>query len=200
MGSRDPRVDEYIASAPDFARPILIELRELAHEVVPEITETIKWGVPSLEYKGSFFGIAKFKAHCRAVFWLTEQLREQDDAVVNANLNRLGDQITSLDDLPPREEIVDILIRSKALKDAGAKLKRTTEKKPDLPTPGDLAAALREHDIAERNWENFTPAMRRDYIEWISEAKTDATRQKRIDTTVEWVGEGKRRNWKYEKC
>lgn len=200
MGSRDPRVDAYLAQIdPSFAA-VLTVLRDLAHECVPDLTEDIKWGKASLEYKGPFMGLASFKQHCRSMFWLSTAMKEQGDARLNTIIETLEGHLRTLEDLPSEADLRYLFSKAIEAKDAGAKMERGTVPKPELPTPPDLAAALAEHDIAEANWAKFTVAMRRDYIEWVLEAKTDSTRAKRVATTTEWVGEGKKRNWKYEKC
>ncbi len=80
--THDPRIDAYIAKSVPFAQPIMEHCRALIHEACPEVTETIKWGMPSFEYKGILCGFAAFKAHCSFGFWkhaiLAEKTRNRE--------------------------------------------------------------------------------------------------------------------------
>ena len=194
--SRDPRIDAYIANAAPFAQPILTYVRERAHAVVPEVEETLKWGMPSFTRGGKILmGIAAFKAHATVGFWRGKELGVERKEQAMGQLGRL----TSLDDLPTN---LDELIRKAAELTAKAPTPRKTRSAPK-PLPElhpDFAKALDAAPKAKAVLDGFPPSARRDYLEWISEAKQDATRSKRIATAIEWLGEGKRRHWKYENC
>ena len=197
--SRDPRIDAYIARAQPFARPILTHVRERAHAAVPEVEETLKWGAPSFTRDGKILLImAAFKEHAAMNFWRGQELRGDQ-----ANADAMGQfgKLTTLADLPPDAEL-DRLIREAAelarSAPAPRKVKHAPKPPPDMHPQ--FAAALDEAPKARATLDGFPPSARRDYLEWIAEAKQDATRAKRIATAVEWLSEGKRRHWKYQNC
>ena len=197
--SRDPRIDAYIAQKAAFARPILEHVRERVHIAAPEADETVKWGAPAFLIDGKILLImAAFKAHAALNFWRGQELRSDE-----ANADAMGQfgRLTSLADLPDDAEL-DRLIREAADMAKTAPAPRKTKHEPK-PAPGmhpDFAKALSAAPKAKAALDGFPPSARRDYLEWISEAKQDATRQKRIATAIEWLSEGKRRHWKYENC
>jgi hypothetical protein len=198
MGTRDPRVDAYVGKAEPFARPILLHLREVVHRACPEVQETIKWGMPAFEHRGPLCSMASFKRHCSFGFWKGALLLG-DAPAAGEGMGHFG-RVASLDDLPPEEEIATLVRRAAELNEQGVKAPRTkTRARAEIPTPDDLLAALREREGALARWEAFSPSHRREYAEWITEAKADATRARRIATAAEWIAEGKGRNWKYER-
>lgn len=192
---RDPRVDEYIEKAADFARPILTHLRDLAHRALPEAEEAIKWGMPHFLVKGkNVAGMAAFKAHCTFVI--------HGDGRQGDAMGQFG-RITALGDLPPEGELIEKLQAAEArVLEKGTALKSAAPRAPkaEIPMPDDFAAALAAAPAAQGHYDAFSPSQRREYLEWITEAKTEATRAKRMAQAVEWISEGKRRNWKYERC
>ena len=194
--SREPRIDAYIAKAQPFARPILEQLRERVHAVVPDVEEAMKWGHPTYLRNGRIvFGAAAFKEHAAVNFWRGQELGLSRSA---GGMGQFG-RLTSVDDLPGN---LDEMIATAAELSTNAPAPRKPAHAPK-PTPEmhpDFAAALERAPKAKAALGGFAPSAQRDYLEWIAEAKQDATRQKRIATAVEWLGEGKRRNWKYEKC
>jgi uncharacterized protein YdeI (YjbR/CyaY-like superfamily) len=195
--SRDPRIDAYIARQADFARPILEHIREQVHGACPEIEEGIKWGMPSFSYKGKpLAGMAAFKAHATLGFW------RRGEGEVEAKKGAMGDfgRITSLADLPDGAGLAARVQEAMAQIDAGAKTVRTKTVKAEIAMPEDLAAALAANLTAQATFDGFPPGCRREYLEWITEAKRPETRAKRVDQAVAWMAEGKRRNWKYEAC
>jgi uncharacterized protein YdeI (YjbR/CyaY-like superfamily) len=197
--SRDPRIDAYIAKAQPFARPILEKVRERVHVVLPEVEEAIKWSMPAYTLGGKIVAItAAFKAHAALNFW-----RGQDLGGNDANADAMGQfgRLKLVEDLP-RDAVLDRLIREAAelAKSAPARRKAKDEPKPAVVMHPDFAAALDKSPKAKGILDRFPPSAQRDYLEWIAEAKQDATRQKRIATAIEWLSEGKRRNWKYESC
>lgn len=195
---RDPRVDAYIAKAQPFARPILAHLRAAVHEACPDVEETIKWGMPSFTRHGILAGMAAFKAHVAFGFW-KGKLVTGDDTRADEAMWGFG-RITSLDDLPPKRKLLAMVKKAATLNEQGAKAPRAVKRaKPALRTPADLSAALKAKAKAKAFWATLSPSAKRDYIEWITEAKQQATRAKRLAETVQWLGEGKRRNWKYER-
>jgi uncharacterized protein YdeI (YjbR/CyaY-like superfamily) len=199
----DPRIDAYIAKSREFARPILRHLRKLVHEACPEARETLKWSSPSWMYEGKILcGMAAFKEHAGFIFWhqgMIDVLGADGDKSDTA-MGSLG-RITSLEALPSDKKMAKY-IRAAALTESGAPSRPRQAKKRAAPlaVPGDLQARLQKNKAAAKTFEAFSPSARKEYIEWITEAKQDATRQKRLATTIEWLAEGKRRNWKYENC
>lgn len=198
MPSRDPRVDAYIAKSADFARPILTEIRDAVHAACPDVDESIKWGAPHFSYNGMLCGMGAFKEHCRMHFWRGAVIVGED-----RNVEQLH-HIASVDELPSRATIGRYVKRAMQLNDerTSASRPKVAKKRPSRPvpaTPPALATALRRNATARKFFESLPPSHKRDYIEWITEAKTEPTREKRIATTIEWLAEGKSRNWKYEK-
>jgi uncharacterized protein YdeI (YjbR/CyaY-like superfamily) len=187
----DPRVDAYIAKAAPFARPILEHVRALVHEAVPDLAEAVKWGMPHFVYRGkNLAGMAAFKAHAALIL--------HNEGRVGEGMGSYG-KIASLDELPPRAELIARVRKAAEEIDAGKQTPREPKPKAQIAVPQDFAAALRDAPVAKATFDGLTDAQRRDYLAWIVDAKQDATRSKRIATTLEWLAEGKRRNWKYEK-
>ncbi|WP_344700542.1 YdeI/OmpD-associated family protein [Sphingomonas limnosediminicola] len=197
--SREPRIDAYIAKAQLFAKPILEHVRERVHAVLPDVEEAIKWSMPAYTVGGKIVLItAAFKAHTALNFWRGQELYSSHDTV--GAMGQFG-KIKSLEELPPDAEL-DRLIREAAelAKAAPAPRKPKHEPKPTPSMHPEFAAALAKAPKAKATLEGFPPSAQRDYCEWISEAKQDATRANRIEAAVEWLSEGKRRHWKYQKC
>ncbi len=199
MGARSPQVDAYIARSQPFARPILEYLREVVHGACPDVIEEMKWSMPHFTHHGMLAGMAAFKGHCSFGFWKAKLIMEQD-AVSREAMGHFG-QIRSLDDLPPKRRLAGYVRKAARLNEAGVKAPRAPRAKAAKPVrvPDDLAAALRRNRKAREAFESFSPSHRREYIEWITEAKRAETREKRLATTIEWLEEGKSRTWKYEK-
>lgn len=200
MGTKDPRLDAYIAKSGAFARPILTHIRKLVHANCPDVTETIKWSMPHFEYKGGIFcGMAAFKAHCTFGFWLGAFLKIESK--LDKAMGQFG-SITSLADLPSDTELARIIKAAMKLHDAGVKSPTRTKpaEKKELLVPDYFLAAVKKNKKAYATFESFSPSKKREYVEWITEAKTDATRDKRLAQAVEWMSEGKVRNWKYVNC
>ena len=199
----DPRVDAYIAKSAEFARPILHHLRKLVHEACPAASETVKWGMPFFEHNGGLLcNMASFKQHCAFGFWNASLLKDPKGVVQVKNKTSMGhfERITSLGDLPPDRTILSLIKEAASLNEKGIKKpapKKTP--KPELPVPPALAAALKKNKKAKTYFDETAPSNRREYIEWIAEAKTEPTRDKRVATAVEWMAEGKSRNWQYKK-
>jgi len=200
MPTTDPRVDAYIEKSADFAKPILLYARRLVHEACPEVKETIKWGMPSFEYKGILAGMAAFKEHATFGFWKHSLLGlgSREDMGAMGSFGKLK----SVKDLPSDAEVKRLVKEAMRLNDEGIKAekpKRSTEKK-ELVVPGILLEELAKNEKAADTFNNFSYSKKKEYVEWITEAKTDATREKRLATTIEWLAEGKSRMWKYERC
>ena len=194
MANKDPRIDAYIAKAQPFAQPILKRIRKAVHAGCPEVVETIKWSVPAFEYKGPLAGMAAFKAHCLLGFWKWPIMKTVPKGQKTGEFGR----IESVEDLPSDAALIRMVKEAVALNDAGVKVPRANKgpKKP-LTAPSYMLAAIKKNKKAHETYQAFSPSCQREYIEWITDAKTDATRDKRLATAVEWMAEGKIRNWKY---
>ena len=200
MANHDPRIDAYIEKSAGFARPILEHLRALVHEACPEVEESLKWSMPFFSYKAApMCMMAAFKQHCSFGFWLSKEVTGGSD---EDGMGQFG-KLATLKDLPSDRQLAAHLKKAMALNEAGVKKARPKAAAKPAPTlPDDLSALLaqKKHAAARKAWESFPPGAQREYVDWIAEAKTGATRQKRLATTLEWLAEGKRRHWKYEKC
>jgi uncharacterized protein YdeI (YjbR/CyaY-like superfamily) len=195
----DPRIDSYIAKQADFARPILEHIRRIVHDAAPEVEETIKWSMPHFTYnKRMFAGMAAFKAHASFGLWQASAVLGQTGSERDA-MGQFG-RLTSIDDLPPEAELKAIIRRAADLAEQGPKPRPKKAPKPELPTPGELRAALDAEPKAAATFDAFPPSCRREYVEWVTEAKRPETRARRVAQAVQWMAEGKRRNWKYESC
>jgi uncharacterized protein YdeI (YjbR/CyaY-like superfamily) len=204
MGTRDPRVDAYIARQAAFAQPILRRIRDTVHEADPGIDEDIKWGAPAFMHKGIVCIMAGFKAHAAVNFWKgaliigSKARRATDDK----GMGQLG-RLTSIADLPPKKTLIGYVKAAIKLNEGGVPTPNRGKDAParrlPMRTPPSLAAALRRNAKARKTFENFSASHKREYIEWISEAKTPETRDRRIEQALGWLADGKPRNWKYMK-
>jgi uncharacterized protein YdeI (YjbR/CyaY-like superfamily) len=203
MNTKDKRIDAYIEKSTDFAKPILKHLRKLVHDTCPDVEETIKWSFPHFDYNGAMFcSMAAFKQHCAFGFWLGSLLSDPENIISAQSNNAMGHlgQIRGIADLPPDKILIKYMEEAMKLNEQGVKLPKakSTEKK-DLIIPDYFTAAIRKNKKASTAFEKFSPSHKREYLEWITEAKTEITRNKRMETAFEWIAEGKGRNWKYER-
>jgi len=202
MEKYDPRVDAYIAKSADFAQPILKHLRQLVHSVSPLLTETMKWGFPFFDYNGSVCQMAAFKEHMGFGFWKQRQLNDPGKLIKeeDGTAGSFG-KITSLSDLPSDDILIDFIKQAMLLNEAGNKkpaVKKETAPKAAIEMPVDFADLLAANPKAQEVYNKFSPSHKREYLEWIVDAKSDATRQKRMETAIEQIVEGKSRHWKYQ--
>lgn len=196
MGSRDPRIDAYIAKSAEFSRPILTHLREVVHLGCPDVEETMKWSMPHFTHHGMLCGMAAFKEHCTFGFWKGALVVDAGDRSADA-MGQFG-CIRTLKDLPPKRVLVGYVKRAAKLNEDGVKVPRAPRAaRAALPVPAELTAALAKNRKALAAFEAFPPSHRREYVEWIAEARRDDTKQRRIAQAVAWMAEGKPRNWKY---
>lgn len=195
MGKRDPRVDTYIAKSPEFARPILEHLRRVVHQAVPGIEETMKWSAPHFDYKGVFAGMAAFKRHVNFILW-------KASLVIGPEGNHTGSplrNLTRVSDLPPDKTLIGWLKKAAALNDEGVKNPTRGQAKKPVAVPSELKKALAKNKKAAAAFAAFPPSHKREYAEWVGDAKGAETRERRVATAIEWIAEGKSRNWKYER-
>lgn len=203
MPKKDPRVDLYISKSADFAKPILIHLRELIHLACPEVSETIKWSFASFDYMGPMCSMAAFKQHCAFGFWKASIMKDKTLAKNSESESAMGHygKITSLNDLPSDKKIIAHIKDAMMLNERGIKLppKKVTKAKKEIVVPVFFLKELKKNKKAFTVFEAFSPSHKREYVEWISEAKTGETKNRRMETAIEWMSEGKSRNWKYIK-
>lgn len=201
MEQFDPRIDDYIAKSPAYAQPILIHLRELIHMAAPGIVEAVKWGCPHFDYKGApAISMAAFKAHLGFNFW-KRTLMDDPAGIFKPDDKSAGNigKISSLADLPPDEVLIAYIRNAAELNEKGIKLEpKKAAPKKDLTVPDYLIEAFKANTKAMQNFEQMSYSCKKEYLEWLTEAKTEATRTKRLETMLEWVTEGKTRHWKYK--
>jgi uncharacterized protein YdeI (YjbR/CyaY-like superfamily) len=196
MPSTDKRVDAYIARAPEFARPVLTQIRATVHAACPDCEEDIKWGAPAFMYKGILFMMASFKEYCAINFW-KGALIVGDDATEGV-AGQLG-KLKQVSDLPSKKVLTGYIKKAMALNESGtAVAKRVPRPKTDVVMPDYFMVAIRKSKRALAGYEKFSASQQREYIEWITSAKGEATRDRRVKQAVEWMAEGKSRNWKYQ--
>lgn len=202
MEKYSAEVDHYLENAQEFARPVLSYLRETVHEVCPEATETIKWRYPTFMYNGKILcSLVGFKNYCSMGFWLHSEMKTLQELKlkVEASPSSSLGKVTRTEELPSKAQLTKCILEAMELTDMGVKpnMKAAPSSVPDLP--GDFAAALKENPAADSIFTAASPSFRKEYILWITDAKTEVTRQKRMTQAVEWISEKKGRNWKYEK-
>lgn len=207
MGKRDERIDAYIVKVADFAKPIMIHLRELIHTTCPDVEETWKWSFPHFMYKGAILcSMAAFKEHCVFGFWKASLMEDTNKVLTLTEREAMGHlgKITSPKDLPKDSVLKKYIKAAMKLNEEGVKLparKTATEKeKSELAVPADFQKELKKNKAAEKVFNGFSYTNKKEYLMWFAEAKTEATRSKRIAQALEWIAEGKVRNWKYLNC
>lgn len=201
MPARDPRIDAYIARSADFARPILTHIRDVVHSACPDVEETMKWSSPHFMYKGMLAGMASFKAHCAFGFWKGALVT--GDSTRGAEAMGSFGRITKISDLPSRTALAGYVKKAMQLNEENVprpKTKVPRSPRKEIAIPADFSNALEKNRKARATFDGFSPSHRREYLEWITEAKQEDTRRRRMAQAIEWLSEGKSRNWKYEKC
>ena len=196
----DPRIDAYIAAQADFARPILERVRAIVHEACPDVEETMKWSMPTFVYGGGILcGMAAFKQHASFGYW--KHALVVGEGAPRDGMGRYG-KMASLEDLPPKKTLLAHIRRAMQLNvdKVKAPAARKSAPKPPPQAPEDLVAALKKNAKARKTFEGFPPGQQREYVSWLEEAKREETRAKRLAQAVEWMAEGKVRNWKYLNC
>ena len=196
------RVDEYINKVQPFAKPILNHLRKLIHETCTDVEENIKWGMPSFEYFGMMCGFAAFKQHCTFGFWKASLMKDPVLMINAKSENAMGHlgRITSLKDLPSDKKIISYIKEAMRLNEEGIKVvKAKPVKEKDIVVPEDVLSSIKKNKKAFATFKVFSPSNKKEYLDWITEAKTDATKEKRLTQAIEWMAEGKPRSWRYMK-
>jgi uncharacterized protein YdeI (YjbR/CyaY-like superfamily) len=197
----DPRIDAYIDKAADFAKPILNHIRTLVHQASPDVSETIKWGFPHFDYKGTICSMAAFKQHCAFGFWKSKLPSDPHNILQKETSEAMGQlgKLKSISDLPENEVLMSYILEAIDLNERAVKItKKPIDYLPNVNAPQYFSDILSQHPPAKLAFDTFSNYHRREYIQWIEEAKTEATRNKRIAQAIEWLTEGKKRHWKYE--
>jgi uncharacterized protein YdeI (YjbR/CyaY-like superfamily) len=196
------KTDDYISKANDFAVPILEYLRQLVHEECPEVEEVIKWGFPCFDYNGFLCGITAHKAHCSFLFWKGSLMTDPDGVMEIAGKTGMGHfgRITSIDDLPDEKVLRKYIREAMELNRKGTKVLKKKTAKKELNIPEYFMNAIRKNHAAMTTFNNFSYTNKKEYVEWVTDARTEKTRERRLTQSVEWMVEGKIRNWKYVKC
>jgi uncharacterized protein YdeI (YjbR/CyaY-like superfamily) len=200
MATYSKQIDSYISKAEPFARPILEHLRDLIHRASPDIEETIKWSFPHFEYKGVVCSFAAFKQHCSFGFWKGSIMEDPQDILNTVGKTAMGHmgRITSLEELPTDKILIQYIKKAIQLNEDDIRVPKAKPKiGARVKVPDYFLTAIKKNKKAFRAFDAFSSSHKKEYVEWIEEAKTDATREKRIDTAIEWIAEGKSRNWKY---
>ncbi|MEO8768872.1 MAG: YdeI/OmpD-associated family protein [Ferruginibacter sp.] len=204
MGKKIKEIDAYINKSADFAKPILFHIRELVHDACPDVQEKMKWSFPHFDYKDEMMcSMAAFKQHCIMGFWKASLMKDKallEMARSEEAMGHLG-KITSLKGLPSDKKLTAYIKEAMELTDYGIKLPakpKATEKK-EIIVPDYFKKALSKNKKALQVFENYAYSHRKEYIQWITDAKTEETRNKRMATAIEWLAEGKSRHWQYEK-
>lgn len=202
MEKHSVKVDEYIEKSPDFAKPILDYLREIIHEACPDAEEAIKWKFPTFMYKGKILcSITAFKQYCSLGFWLHQEMKTLQEIETNtekSSMFSLG-KITRLEDLPSQPQLKRAIKEAMELTDIGVTMKKAPSSRIEMEIPDYFQSALDAQPKAKEIFEKASISFRKEYIAWLTEAKTEATRNKRLEQSLEWIAEGKGRNWKYQK-
>jgi uncharacterized protein YdeI (YjbR/CyaY-like superfamily) len=199
MATKDPRLDAYIEKSAAFAKPILKHLRKVVHAGCPEVVETLKWSMPHFDHKGIMCGMGAFKEHCAFGFWKADLILGPGTTREKSGMGSFG-CIRSLADLPNEKTLIGYVKKAAALNEAGVKVPRRAapKKREPIPVPDYFTAALTKNAKAQKTFNSFSPSHRREYLEWITEAKREETRKQRMATSLKWLAEGKARNWKYQ--
>ena len=202
MPKTDKRVDAYIAKSADFAQPIMNHLRKLIHATCPDVEETMKWSFPHFDHKGMMCSMAAFKQHCSFTFWKGSLMKDSHKVMENVGETAMGQfgRITELKDLPSDKILIAYIKEAAKLNEDGVKLPAKSKAKKELVIPGYFMKSLKKNKRAMETFDSFSYSNKKEYVGWVTEAKTDTTREKRLATSVEWMAEGKIRNWKYVKC
>jgi uncharacterized protein YdeI (YjbR/CyaY-like superfamily) len=199
----EPQIDIYIANAVEYARPLLIHLRQLVHSACPDTEEKIKWGFPHFDYKGPMCSMAAFKQHCAFTFWKGDLLSDPNNVLDKARTESMGQlgKLTTLADLPPDDILIGLIKEAMKLNEAGVKLpqKPKSAEKKELQIPGWFSDALKTNHLALENFAKFSYSHKKEYVDWVTEAKREETRTERMKKTLGLLAEGKSRNWKYER-
>ncbi|KMQ69958.1 hypothetical protein ACM39_02660 [Chryseobacterium sp. FH2] len=202
MEKHSPKVDEYIEKSQDFAKPVLNYLRELVHECCPDVEEAMKWSFPNFTYKGKILcSMASFKQHCTFGFWLEREMKTMQEITKDIEKNSMFSlgKITNIKDLPLKPQLKNAIKEAMELTDMGITVKKASSSKIEIEIPDYFLETLSKNKKVLDNFNNASSSFRKEYINWITKTKTEATRNKRMEQSLEWIAENKGRNWKYEK-
>ena len=200
MKRRSSEVDRYIRSSAVFARPVLRRLRTFFHRADPRISETIKWGVPHFEYQGILGSMAAFRKHVSVGFWKGGMIGDEAGVFESAG-NRKMTMLRMRDvaDVPSADLMLVYIRRAVALNERGMRIPARKRTAVRVAIPSFFSNALRANRKASDVFSRLSRSHQREYVDWLTEAKREETRQRRMATAIKWLSEGKPRNWKYMK-
>jgi len=204
LPSSEPEVDAYAEGVEAFAKPILAHLRGLIRATCPEVVETLKWGIPHFDYRGEMMCIfAAYRSHCAFSFWKSALM---SDPRLKASIDlpaskRFMGKLRSLADLPVDAELTAWIREAMLLNEQGAKVapRKTSAAPKIVVAPPAFVERLAASPSVKAMFESKSASFQKEYNVWIAEAKTEATRDKRINEALAWIAEGKGRFWKYAK-
>lgn len=191
------KISQYIESADVKKKEILQRLRDFLNRDDFGLTEDWKWHAPNFNSNGMVCWLAFFKSHVGLNFFKGSLIEDLHGLYDNASMDK-GNRIIKYKTINEiNENLLEYYIYE-AIKHnkEGAKI---TSKKVEIEVPKDLAKALEKDIMAKDFFTNLAPGYKRDYIDWIISAKQEKTRLKRLETTLEWLGQGKKKNWRYKK-
>ncbi|MBN1633357.1 MAG: YdeI/OmpD-associated family protein [Ignavibacteria bacterium] len=201
--NKNRRIDDYIVKSENSAKPILRFLRDIVHKACPDVEETMKWGMPYFVYKGMMCGMASFKQHCTFGFWKASYMKDKNKVFVKGENSGMGNfgKIKDIQDLPSAKIIIEYVKEAMKLNDNNVVIPKELKKnvRKELVIPKYFFKALKKNEVALKTYMDFSYSHKKEYLEWITEAKKEETRDTRINIAIEWLSEGKGRNWKYEK-
>ena len=186
---KSENVTTYIENAASFAQPILSKIREIVHQACPEIEENLKWSFPHFNYRGKIIcSMAAFKQHCAFTFWLAAQLKDQDKILQRGesqkSMGHLG-KLQSPDQIPDQNILINYIHEAINLSQAESRVVRKLTDRTEIKIPVELEAALKKNKEVYRKFDQLPYSHRREYVNYITEAKKADTRERRITKTIE---------------
>jgi hypothetical protein len=191
------RINLYIAELPDWQRKHLVRVRQLIHSTEERIEEAWRGNAPHFDHQGSLIGMHAFKS-CVSIwfhkgaslkdghglFKLTEKDAERE---VRKYKIHEGESINE-------KAFLDLLkqaLKVNAAQAGGAETKPTSRA---LVVPSDMEQVLRKDEQAWAQWEGLAASHKREYVEWITDAKQDETRKRRLAKALEMIRDGQAKN------
>jgi hypothetical protein len=195
------QINQYMAELPEWQRRMLVRLRQLIHEAAPEVEEAWRWDKPHFDNAGIMVGLCAFKEHVAVWFHkgallkdtkkLFEATARTEEKGMRAYKLHEGDKINEA-------AFLDLVKQAVAVNDKGTKLREAKPTKKALVVPEDLEQVLRKDPTAWANWEAFPVGHRRAYVEWVTDARQEETRKRRIAQSLEKIREGEQQEERHQ--
>lgn len=198
MNEASENITAYIEKATPEFKEVMIALRSVLNNPNFDIKEDWKWGAPNFNNEGMICWLAHFRNHVGMNFFKGTLIKDKYNLFTHYREEKGNRQLKFSDINQIIPEQIEYYIEE-AIKLNQENIK-VVKKEIDTSLPLDLETELNNNPKAKMFFESLAPSYKRDYIEWIEEAKREATRTKRLATTMEWLSEGKKKNWKYENC